>query len=224
MPLLPGRAVGYNSCFVLFIVASICSAVSYFAVHRLGIYSTYSLSQRYGPRNEKAVTILHGSSLAYSGIDWERISALIGGPIQSWATAGSSPAEWEIQQHRSPELSRLFVVVSAYDLNEDWLCDFRADIVPLAQTMRDLRRSPNWPFAKRVLSQYAVMMLLRKAFPTVGRSDGVMTGIRDTLEKLVHGSNTGQATEGTKFGAEADSQAEKNSLIGHQPGFNGAWF
>ncbi len=140
---------------ILGVAIAICSGISHFAVRRLGIYSDYGVSQGYGPRDQKALTLLDGSSLAYSGVDWERIAAVMGGAIESWATAGSSPAEWEVLNRRSPEATRAFVVVSAYDLNEYWLCDFRADIVPLRQTVQDLWRSgADWQFCKRILSQY----------------------------------------------------------------------
>ncbi len=203
------RHSGWKLLFILCIVIAITSATSHFAVRRLGIYSNYSLLQTYGPKNKDAVAILDGSSLSYSGIDWNRISVAIGGPIRSLATAGSSPAEWEIQHRQSPAVPQSFIGISAYDLNEYWLCDFRADIVPFFQTIRDLRQlHADWPFSKRVLSQYAVM-LVRKAFPTVGRSDGVMTGVRDMLQHLVHGDRSGQADEGTMFGASAESQIEE---------------
>lgn len=181
-------------------VVAICAGISHFAVRRLKIFADYGVSQRYGPRDQTALTILHGSSLAYSGVNWEQIAALTGGAIESWATAGSSPAEWEVLSRRSPAATSAFVVVSAYDLNEYWLCDFRADIVPLTQTAQDLWRSgADWQFSKRILSQYAVM-LVRKLFPTVGRSDGVMAGIRDAAQEAIYGRSKMESTDDPKFG------------------------
>src|SRR5438046_10007853 len=103
---------------VLCAVVVICSMASHGLVVWLGINSTWGGYKRYGAENVKPLTILHGSSLAYSGLDWERISEGLSGTIESWATAGSSPAEWEVLNGRSPEATRAFVVVSAYDLNE----------------------------------------------------------------------------------------------------------
>jgi hypothetical protein len=89
---------------------------------------------------------------------------------------------------RSPQSSRVIIAMSAYDLNEYFLCDFRANIVPLAQTVSDLAESNNgWPFSRRIFTQYAVT-LVRRPFPTVGRSDGVMVGIRANLQRIVGGS------------------------------------
>src|SRR5438552_2431502 len=140
---------------ILCAVVAICSAVSHVAVRWLRIYSTWGGYKRYGEENVKPMTVLHGSSLAYDGLDWVRISERMGGAVESWAVAGSSPAEWEVMHGRSPAVSRAFIVVSPYDLNEYWLCDFRADIVPLGRTIRDLRESDlDWQQCKRILSQY----------------------------------------------------------------------
>lgn len=189
-----------NFILVLCAVATVCSGVSHFAARQLKIYASYGAPQNYGPAGQQALTILHGSSLAYSGIDWEQISALIGDPIQSWATAGSSPAEWELLNRRSPQTARALIVISAYDLNEYWLCDFRADIVPFWRTAKDLWRcGADWQFCKRLFSQYPVM-ILRKLFPTVGRSDGVMTGIRDALQEAVYGRSKMEASDNPNFG------------------------
>ena len=153
----------------------------------------------------KPMTVLHGSSLAYDGLDWVRISERMGGAVESWAVAGSSPAEWEVMHGRSPAVSRAFIVVSPYDLNEYWLCDFRADIVPLGRTIRDLRESDlDWQQCKRILSQYP-RMFVRKLFPSVGRSDGIMVGVRSKLLKLMGRSPVVDAGEAPKFGASGKS-------------------
>ena len=195
---------------ILCVVVAICSGISHFAVRRLKIYSDYGVPQGYGPKNQKARAILDGSSLAYDGVDWEQFAAVMGGgAIESWATAGSSPAEWEVLNRRSPETTRAFVVVSAYDLNEYWLCDFRANIVPFGQTVQDLWRcGADWQFCKRILSQYPVMVV-RKLFPTVGRSDGVMAGIRDAVQEAAYGRSKMEAGDDPKFGPANTSEVKE---------------
>jgi hypothetical protein len=196
---------------VLLTVVLLCSFVSHVAVRRFQIYADYSVPQPYGGGDNKGPIILDGSSLAYSGIDWNEVSARMGSSITSWATAGSSPAEWEIQNRRSPNTTCAFVVISAYDLNEYWLCDFRADIVPFSQTVSDLRHSGvGWSFSKRILSQYPVM-LVRKIFPTVGRSDGVMTGIRDMVKSWLDGGAAQPDSEATAFTTGPEAATEKLS-------------
>lgn len=194
---------------ILCVVTAICSAGSHAAILWLKIRHTHGGNHHYGPKDQKALTILHGSSLAYSGLDWERISERVGGAIESWATAGSSPAEWELQHRRSPEVTQAFIVVSPYDLNEYILCDMRADIVPLSLAIGDLWRvDADWPFCKRVLGQYPVM-LVRTLFPTVGRSDGVMTGVRDWLRKMTPGKNSVGSNEGVIFEAAGMSESRE---------------
>jgi hypothetical protein len=106
--------------------------------------------------------------------------------MQTWFVAGSSPCEWQELQSRAPDAKLTIVGVSAYDLNEYFLSDYRPEIIPLSQTIRDLIQShSSWAFSKRVVSQYP-MTSLRTLFPTLGRSAGVTGAVRDRFEKLVH--------------------------------------
>ena len=203
--------------FILVVVVAFCSAVSHLAIYWLKIRALPVGYHHYGLKGERADTVLFGSSLAYDGLDWWRISKAQGEAIDSWATPGSSPTEWEVHQKRSLNASRTVVVVSAYDLNEYWLCDFRADIVPLRVTFQDLWQcGVDWQFRKRILSQY-VTMFVRKVFPTVGRSDGVMTGVREKLEQIVGGAAHTEEGEGPKFGAYDNTQS-KDKVTDWSPG------
>ena len=184
---------------------AICSLASHAAIRWLRIKSDWGVVQNYGTSNLGNADALHGSSLAYSGIDWNRVSDALGSPIESFATAGGSPPEWEAVHSRTKMPKRTFVVVSPPDLNEWFLCDFRAEIVPLAQTVRDLRQSnADWALSKKILRQYPVMFA-RKLFPTVGRSDGVMVGIRSKLQKMFSRSPGSDEGEMVKFGGTGPS-------------------
>lgn len=161
----------------------------------LQIRSSWGSFRVYGHADGMPATMLYGSSIAYSGINWNTVAARIGAPIGRWPTPGSTPSEWEQFQRWSGSVRRSFVAVSAVDLNEYALCDFRAEIVPLWQTVRDLSRLPSdRAYAKKVLEQYPVRTL-RLAFPTIGRSDGVLTGTRDRLRRLLHGRAADQDKE-----------------------------
>jgi hypothetical protein len=93
----------------------------------------------------------------------------------------------------------MIIGVSAYDLNEHQLCDSRAHIVPLGQTIKDLWHSKvGWQFSKRVLSQYP-LALTRTVFPTAGRSDAVLVGLRRKARGLV--------------GLSASAEDKGNSLV-----------
>ena len=185
---------------------AICSIVSHVAVEWLGIKATWGGYKRYGPKDSKPLIVLHGSSPAYDGLDWDQIAKALGSSIESWATAGSSPSEWEVMDRRARDVTRAFVVVTPVDLNEYYLCDFRADIVPLRRTVRDLQEChSDWQFSRRILSQYA-LAYLRKPFPTVGRSDGVMVGIRAKLETFLGVSSRTREDDATQFHTNGRSE------------------
>lgn len=183
-----------------------CAIASHIAVSWLRISVTYGGYHHYGTSGKEAHTILHGSSLAYDGIDWGLVSENMGEPIESWATPGSSPAEWEVMHRRSPKATFAFIVVSPYDLNENFLCESRANIVSLWQAVADLVKADSeWTFCKRVISQYP-MSIVRTIFPTVGRADGVMTGIRYKLHRILRGSSNASAGDAPKFGSTGSSE------------------
>jgi hypothetical protein len=191
---------------ILCVSVALCSLISHGAVRWFGIRFTHTGYQPYGQKWLKPTAVLYCSSLGYDGIDWERVSEALHGTIESWATAGSSPSEWEADDRRSPGVTNTFIAVSAYDLNEYWLCDVRAEVVPLGMTIRDLRNTgADWGFSKRILSQY-LQMVVRKLFPTVGRSDGVMVGIRAKLRAFTGGPASADDGEAPKFGSTGASE------------------
>jgi hypothetical protein len=183
---------------------AICTLASHLAVGWLRIKAgNWGGYKHYGPTEKGALGILHCSSPGYDGIDWDQIGEALGGTLESWATPGSSPAEWELMHGRSSHVGRTFIAITAYDLNEYFLCDFRAEIVPFESAIRDLWQcGADWQFSRRILNQYPVM-LIRKLFPTVGRSDGVMVGIRARLQNLL-GQNVA-AGDAPKFAATGRS-------------------
>ncbi|HEY8037327.1 MAG TPA: hypothetical protein VIF37_17235 [Methylobacter sp.] len=221
---------------ILCMAVVIASVASHAMISWVGIRSAHGGYRHYGAQDLKALTILHGSSIAWDGLDWGQISAVLGSPIESWITPGSSPAEWEVEHQRSSQLNRAIIVVSPYDLNEYWLCDFRADIVSLEQTIRDLQYcGPDRQLCKRILSQYP-QMFVRRLFPTVGRSDGVMVGIRAKFNELASGVAGMKEIDAPKLGTtKASEVVEKVSdwsparmqrrLVLMRTGFQGKhWF
>jgi hypothetical protein len=196
---------GRQFILILCVVVAISSLASHLAIAWLKIRATPIAYNCIGSQDQKPAAFLAGSSLAFHGLDWNRISESLGSRMETWAVAGSSPSEWQVFQERAPHATRTFIVVSAYDLNENWLCDFHADVVPLSETIRNLRQSgADWPFCKKVLSQYP-LMVMRKLFPTAGRSDGFMVGIRGKLQKLVHASAAGGEGDAPQIGAAGTS-------------------
>ena len=193
---------GWRSLAAILCVAIATSAIgSHLVVSLLKIKASWGAGnyRTYGQPSAKSPAGLYGSSLAYSAINWNKVSIALRVPVGRWPIPGSTPSEWEQMQKRSGDMSRSFVVFSIVDLNEYSLCDFRAEIVPLGQTLTDL-----WPleadrrYVKRVLSQYPISAL-RVLFPTVGRSDGVMTGIRDEARRILGGAAQRDGGEAFSF-------------------------
>ncbi len=186
--------------FVMLISVASASILSHSLVGLLRIKAEPVFVRQFGTRDRQDSRFVHGSSLAFDGLDWNRIAREFDFQLHNWSSLGSSPCEWEVLQQRTPAANSGFVVVSMYDLNEYWLSDFRADIVPIGRALADLRASPaDWAETKRVLSQYP-MAALRRLFPTAGRSDGVMVGIR---AKIQHSFASVKANGITASGATA---------------------
>lgn len=170
---------------IISVVVAITAIISRSITASLGIETTPSGYWVTGPGAGRASVFLAGSSLAGDGLAWKEISDVLNLRIEGWGVAGSSPSEWERFQHLATQAKVTVLVVSSYDLNEYFLSDFRAEVVPLGQTIKDLRQSrADWPYSKRLLSLYP-LTYLRMLYPTAGRSDGVMVGVRENLRKLV---------------------------------------
>ena len=137
-----------------------------------------------GTSNGKSPAFLTGSSLSSYGISWKEISKATDTQIKVWGLAGGSPVEFEQFQKRIPEARTAFIVVSVYDLDESLISDFRAEIVPIGQTVRSLWETrPDWSYSEQVLSQYPITWL-RTLFPTLGRSRALMGKLRQTVASL----------------------------------------
>jgi len=131
-------------------VVVVTSIISHGIIRWLRIETTFGGYWVTGPGDAKLHAFMAGSSLAGDGLSWTKIGVPLNARIGGWAVAGSSPVEWERFQGRASVDKLTILVVSAYDLNEYFLCDFRAQVVPLGQTISDL-----WQSAKTGLSASA---------------------------------------------------------------------
>lgn len=139
-----------------------------------------------GPGEGEASVFMAGSSLARDGLSWQLIASRLNRRIEGWGIAGSSPQEWERFQHLETHTKLTILVVSLYDLNEYFLSDYRAQVVPLTQTIEDLWQTDlDWTFHKRVLSEYP-LTYVRTLLPTAGRSTGVIRGLREKAESYLN--------------------------------------
>jgi hypothetical protein len=166
-------------------------AASHLAAAWFGLQTGKPTYRRIGPQTGSQVFVA-GSSLLQFGLSWREISEVLGQGLECWAIGGSSPDVWEAYQPLATNSTSLIVGFSAYDLNDERLCDHRAGIVPLKQTVQDLWRiKAGWTYCKRVLSQYPLAWL-RALFPTAGKSDAVLVGMRRKLRELSRISATAE--------------------------------
>jgi len=183
---------------ILCVVALITAVVSHSTTSWLRIETAPGGYWVIGPGSGRASVFMAGSSLAGDGIAWPEIANQLNLRIEGWGVAGSSPSEWERFQQLETHTNLAILVVSPYDLNEYFLSDHYPQVVPLLQTLKDLRKTPmDWAFYKRVVSTYP-LRYARILFPSAGRSDGVIKGIREKAETsvksmfpVVAGNNSG---------------------------------
>jgi hypothetical protein len=202
----PAR-MGRKMQLVIVLAAAIAIAAigSHLLASWLKIKTVASQPFTIGKPNGRPPAFLAGSSLAAYGISWEQISTQTDTEIQTWGIAGGSPFEWQQFQEQVPEARTTFIVVSAYDLDEAMICDFRAELVPLNHTIQTLRAiHADWKYWKRALSQYP-MTWLRPLFPTLGRSRGLMGKLREDVAKFIKPTAGASGTEAgptLEFGKE----------------------
>ena len=144
-----------------------------------GIGATY---RRVGPKVGPQVFCAGSSDLQYS-LAWPEISKRLGQGIEHTNVAGSSPEMWEKFQLDAKNIDTTIVGISVHNLNEYRISRGFASMVPLIQTIRDLRESgTTWQVSRRVLSEYP-MGYLRMLFPTAGDQDVFLVGIRRVVRQ-----------------------------------------
>ena len=171
--------------FICFITAGTAALVSHALARWLGLRTQVLSTNRFGTTNVADPVFLGGSSLTFYDLDWTEISSIWGRQVRSFSVPSASTCELEIFQSSASNCNSYVIGLSIYDLNERFLCDFRGEVVPLGKTCEDLMSSHlDWSFKKRVLGQYP-LQYLRLAYPTAGRSLGVMVGMREKLGKFL---------------------------------------
>jgi hypothetical protein len=171
--------------WIVFAAVLLASVGTRLAVRWAGLETTPIRQWTIAATNQHAPVLAMGSSFAFFGIDFTQVARQQHSPVICRSAASASPAELEqlIPAGLDPQLT--MIAVSYYDLNEQILGDFRADIVPLRQSVSDLVQShADWPFIKKLLGQYP-LSFLRHIFPSAGRSTAVMSGLRDRAVLLL---------------------------------------
>jgi hypothetical protein len=179
----------------VFIAATVIAAIgSHLVVDWLKLKVKSSEPLTFGNPNSNPPAFRAGSSLADYQIKWEQIAAQTGTEIKAWGIAGGSPYEFEQFQKKVPEARTTYIVISAYDMDEANICDFRAALVPLSDTIESLWAiHADWDYSAQAISQYP-MTWLRTVFPTLGFSRDIMGRIRERMVKLLRPSNAPSET------------------------------
>jgi hypothetical protein len=167
---------------VALVAVLIASALDHVFAAALGFVEPHATYRRIGPQSGPQVYLAGSSTLQY-GFLWSEVSDVLGQGMEHWGVPGSSPEVWEQSQLLAPTSNLAFFGISALDMNEDRHVAARAKIVPLAQTLADLRESgASFERSKGVLVQYP-LAYVQKAFPTAGDADAVLVGIRGLLRQ-----------------------------------------
>ncbi len=175
---------------------ALSALVSHVAVRVLKLKVTM-LQHRVFRAGEKPVgTTIFGSSTAFDGVAWKTVAGSLGDSLESWPVGGGSPLEWRAIQRRQPATGRVFVVVSPIDMDDHFLCEFRANLISIPEAVRDFPEGPGgWPFAGRLVDQYT-LSFTRVLYPTAGRADGVMMGGRRLVARLAGRRDVGDSVTG----------------------------
>jgi hypothetical protein len=174
----------------------------------LKIESSSGFVRVFGQSNGATSTLLAGSSLAGNDISWPRVAKEYNQRITVWGVAGSSPWEWESFQKKSGNTKITYLVISVYDLNEGYLCDYHAEVVSLFSSLKDLMQCKvEWAESRRLLSGYP-QKYARILFPTLGRSEGVIYGLRRQFALRLGKTGAVGTEAGTTFFAEKKKDEE----------------
>lgn len=186
---VPGKA---QLLFVVCLALVIAIVFNYVAASWIKLPGHTAMQlRRIGPKTGPQV-FCAGSSLLQFALSWPEVSETLNQGIENWGMAASTPSEWEVSQNLANNTNLMIIGVDVYDLNEYHLCEGRANVVPLAQTIRDLRQSgTDWQFSKRLLSQYP-LSYLQKLFPSAGQSEAVLVGLRRQLPERLRSSSAAE--------------------------------
>ena len=170
---------------VIFIaVLTLTSALDHLIAWQFKIMAKAGDQLQFGNATSPRLGFAAGSSLTFYGIAWKDVAELIHANVLSYAVPGGSVREMEVLFRRQPAATRTFIGISAYDINEYHISNFRAQFVPFTEEIRNLWNAhAEWSYSKNVLSQYP-MMLVRSVFPTAGQYGAVMVKLREIMRAI----------------------------------------
>ena len=166
------------------LIVGITSGISHLFARVAGFRTEAVTPLMFGASGLRTNAAAAGSSLMFYGINWSEVSKALGVRIRGWAVPGGSVEEMEVLQRVVSPTGYSFLDVSINDLNNNYLSEFHANVVPFRESIAGLVTShAELSHARRVLSQYP-LAYLRFLYPTAGRSTHVMVAVRTALRSL----------------------------------------
>ena len=144
---VPGKAQFLFVVCMALVIAIVSNYITAFWI-KLPRHTAMQL-RRIGPETGPQV-FCAGSSLLQFAFSWPEVSKALDQGIENWGMAASTPSEWETSQNLANNTNLMLIGIDIYDLNEYHLCEGRANVVPLGQTISDLwQSSTDWRFSPR---------------------------------------------------------------------------
>ena len=171
---------------IIVTVLILTSALNHLLAWQFKIFSKAGESLHFGRPDAPRLGFAAGSSLTFYGIAWNDIAESLNTRLVSYAVPGGSVREMEVMFRQQPAATCTFIGISAYDINENHISNFRAQLVPFSEEVRNLWAvRADWAYSKKVLSQYP-MQYVRAIFPTAGQYGAVMVKLREILRAIFH--------------------------------------
>ena len=193
---------------ILLAALVITSLVSHLVARAFHIRTLAVTPLSFGSTNRPVDSIVAGSSLMFYGVGWAEVAKTMGLRMQGWAVPAGSVIEMEVLQSQVPAARVTFLGIGVSDLNENYVSDFRAEIVPMRSALKGLWAAHSeWPLARRVISQYP-LSYLRMLYPTAGRSTTIMVGAREVLRSLRPSKKSSEPNERAVVASESNDHNE----------------
>ena len=180
---------------ILLATLAITSLVSHVVARVFHIRTLAVTPLSFGSTNQPVDGFVAGSSLMFYGVGGSEAAHALGMRLTGGAVPAGSVIEMEVLQAQVPSARVTFLGVGVSDLNENYVSDFRSEIVPLRASLAGLWEAHSeWPLARRVISQYP-LSYLRLLFPTAGRATTIMVGAREVLRALRPSKKSNEPSE-----------------------------
>ena len=191
---------------IIVVVLALAAVLDRFIAWQFKIFSVAGNELHFGDTTRPRIGFAAGSSLTFYGIAWNDVARAVDAHILSYAVPGGSVREMEVLYRKQPKAICTFIGISAYDINENHISNFRSQIVPFREEVANLWNArADWKHTKEVLAQYP-MYYVRAVFPTAGQYGAVMVKIREILRAIFRTQAPKPPAEGAVITDKSNSQ------------------